>query len=82
MKKSIKNNVYQGTFGSVKQVPDFLPPPAELNLKSKPTKISINLETDTLEYFKTEAGKLGGSYQRMIRNLLKRYVEAVRARIN
>ena len=80
MKKSIKNNVYQGTFGMVKQVPDFLPPPAELNQATRPTKISINLEKDTLEYFKAEANKLGGSYQRMIRNLLKRYVEAMRAR--
>jgi predicted DNA binding CopG/RHH family protein len=80
MKKSIKNKLYPGTFGLVKQVPDFLPPPAELNLKSKPTKISINLETDTLEYFKSEADKLGGSYQRMIRNLLNRYVEAMRTR--
>ena len=79
MKKSTKNNVYQGSFGVVKQVPDFLPLPSELNLKIRPTKISINLETDTIEYFKAEADKLGGSYQRMIRNLLNRYVETMRA---
>lgn len=41
---------------------------------------SASVDKKTLDYFKTKAQELGGSYQRMIRNLLDLYVEQVKAR--
>ncbi len=77
MKRIQQNNqVFEGTFGKMVRVPDFLPPPEELILRPPAIKITINLDQKTLSFFKDEAEKLGGSYQRMIRNLLDHYVKS------
>jgi predicted DNA binding CopG/RHH family protein len=53
-----------------KKIPDFLPSPAELANMDKKEKITINLDKETLDYFKKQAKKYGVPYQAMIRNAL------------
>jgi len=70
------NKVLKGSFGPVSSVTDFLPPPSALILKKQPktTKITLTIDESSLIFFKQQAKKLGGSYQRMMRNLLNEYV--------
>lgn len=76
MKKIPQNNqVFEGTFGKMMRVPDFLPSPEDLVLRPPAIKITLNMNQKTLRFFKAEADRLGGSYQRMIRNLLDHYAE-------
>lgn len=82
MKKSTKTKVFQGSFGPVVLIDDFLPAPEELIFKTSATKVTLNLSPQTLQYFKNQARKLGSSYQRMIRNLLDLYVEQVKVKEN
>ncbi len=70
-----KYKVFEGTFGKMVQVPDFLPSPEDLVLRPPAIKITLNMNQKTLRFFKAEADRLGGSYQRMIRNLLDHYAE-------
>ena len=59
----------------VEIVVDFLPSPEELQfLEPETEKITIQLDKATVEYFRQQARNRGGSYQRMIRTLLKEYV--------
>ena len=53
-------------------IPDFLPPPSEL-AKAKTVIVTIGLDAETIEFFKKAAKKRGGKYQRMMREVLKRY---------
>lgn len=56
-------------------VVDFLPSPEELQfIEPETEKITIQLDKGTVDYFRQQAEKRGGSYQRMIRTLLKEYV--------
>ena len=77
MKKLIRNNSveFKGTYGRMRLIKDDLPPPDELVLHPPSIKITINLDKKTLGFFKHEADRLGGSYQRMIRNLLDHYAK-------
>ena len=56
------------------EIPDFLPPPHEL-AKAKKVITTIGLDAETVAFFKKEAKKRGGKYQKMIREVLKRYTE-------
>ena len=60
--------------GKIRLVPDFLPSPEELALKSAQTKITISLSSESVAFFKAEAKKHHMQYQRMIRQLLDEYV--------
>ena len=60
--------------GKIKLVPDFLPPPEELALKSEQTKITISLSSESVAFFKEAAKKHHTQYQKMIRQLLDEYV--------
>lgn len=78
MKKKYKvGDVFEGTFGKVRLVEDFLPPPNELVFKKEPetVKVTLTLEKRSVDFFKGKAAKLGGSYQRMMRNLLSDYAD-------
>ncbi len=60
--------------GKLTEIPDFLPPPHEL-AKAKTTLIvTIGLDPETIAFFKKQAGKHGAKYQKMIREVLERYV--------
>lgn len=61
--------------GEIRMVPDFLPSPEELALKSKNTKITISLSAESVAYFKDVAKKHHMQYQKIIRELLDEYVE-------
>ena len=59
--------------GKLTEVPDFLPPPSEL-AKAKTVIVTMGLDAETIEFFKKAAKKKSGKYQRMMREVLKRYV--------
>ena len=60
--------------GELELVEDFLPSPEELALQNSQTKITITLSTESVTFFKDAAKKCRMPYQKMIRNLLDRYV--------
>lgn len=65
----------------VEIVMDFLPRPEDLRfLEPETEKITIQLDKTTVNYFRQKAQERGGSYQRMIRSLLKEYVSYHQAR--
>lgn len=80
--QKIKAPTLEGTFGRLELIEDNLPSPEQLVFKPTPIKITINLDEETLQYFKNKAHKLGGSYQRMIRNLLDLYVKQAKNKEN
>jgi len=60
---------------SLKEVSkDFLPSPDELVFKRPTKKITLLLDTDSINFFKREAARLNTSYQSMIRMLIQKYV--------
>ncbi len=71
MKKTDKNM----PIGKLKQVKDMLPPPEKLLIKEKTVKVTLRLNEKDLEFFKKEAHKNHTKYQKLIRNVLDRYVE-------
>ncbi|MGA7978880.1 MAG: CopG family transcriptional regulator [Chromatiaceae bacterium] len=60
--------------GEIRLVPDFLPSPEQLVLRSRQTKVTISLSTESVEFFKQVAKKHHLQYQKMIRQLLDDYV--------
>ncbi len=74
MKKKT-DDIFFGTYGRMKKIDDFLPAPHELVFK-KPRSVKVTMEVDkySVDFFKREAAKYGGSYQSMIRALLHQYV--------
>ncbi len=59
--------------GKLTRVPDFLPPPAALLVAEDKIKITIAIDKETLDFFKTQSKKNGVKYQKMIREVLKMY---------
>jgi hypothetical protein len=55
---------------------DFLPPPEKLVLQDESVKVTICLSARSVRFFKTEAARVGGQYQRMIRSVLDAYAAA------
>jgi hypothetical protein len=55
---------------------DFLPPPEKLVLQDESVKVTISLSARSVRFFKAEAAKVGGQYQRMIRSALDAYAAA------
>ena len=57
-------------------ISDFLPSPEDLAFKEEDVKVTLSLSKKSVDFFKSEAAKHDGQYQRMIRRLLDRYVES------
>lgn len=57
------------------RVDDFLPPPHELVPSSDTVKITLNLNRESLDFFKRTSREQGVPYQRMIRALIDAYAE-------
>ncbi len=77
MSEKIKiGDVVEGTYGPMRRIVDNLPSPDEL-LRREPEveKVTMQLDSFTLKFFKEKAAAQGASYQRMIRELLKSYAE-------
>ena len=56
-------------------VVDFLPPPSELIKKEPKVKITITLNSESVEFFKKHAKQNNVKYQTMINEVLDRYVQ-------
>jgi hypothetical protein len=64
-----------GEIGSVRVVKDFLPAPNDLVPRENNVKVTLSLSRRSLDFFKREAKKRRGPYQRMIRALVDAYAE-------
>jgi len=69
-----KNSDWQMPKGRLKRVHDFLPPPHELVMPEETVKVTISLNRSSVEFFKRQAERCHTKYQKMIRQLLDRYV--------
>jgi predicted DNA binding CopG/RHH family protein len=56
-------------------VTDFLPPPEDLLRKEPKVKITITLNSGSIDFFKKQAEKNHVKYQTMINEVLDRYVQ-------
>jgi len=54
-------------------VPDFLPPPEKLFPVEDTLKITLRLDRQSVDFYKDRARRHGTKYQRMMREILKRY---------
>lgn len=72
MKKKIRNDENMPV-GRLIPIRDFLPPPDKLFSKEEKTKITITLDSATVQFFKKAARRAGLKYQRVIREVLKGY---------
>jgi uncharacterized protein (DUF4415 family) len=64
-----------------KKVVDFLPPPEKLIRKEPKVKITITLNTGSIDFFKRYARKNNVKYQTMINEVLARYVQKYKEKI-
>ena len=71
MKRKIKYT--EGPMGTLKPVPDFLPPPEQLVLKEEQVKVTISLSKKSVNFFKDIARQNNTSYQKMIRQVIDLY---------
>jgi len=55
-------------------VKDFLPPPEKLIKKEKKVRVTINLNQNSINFFRIKAKKHGVPYQKMINKVLDIYV--------
>ena len=60
--------------GKMTRVNDFLPPPGELIMPEETVKITIFLKKSSVDFFKHKAQEYHTKYQKMIRELVDRYV--------
>ena len=56
-------------------VTDFLPPPDKLIKREEKVKITISLNSGSINFFKTHAKKNHVKYQTMINEVLDKYVQ-------
>ena len=65
-------------YGKLVVVKDFLPPPEELVRPDQVARVTIFLKKSSVDFFKHEASKHHTKYQKMIRELLDKYVTSYR----
>lgn len=61
--------------GKLSVMADFLPPPEKLFPKEEVQKITLDVDSETVAFFKEQAKRHGAKYQRMIREVLKGYAK-------
>ena len=61
---------------------DFLPPPEKLIKKEPKVKITITLNTGSVDFFKRHAQKNNVKYQAMINEVLDKYVQKYREKVS
>jgi len=71
MKKIKARYTHNPEIGELAMVKDTLP-------KASTTKITITLDSASVNFFKQEADRLNSSYQRMMRNLLTEYANRMK----
>lgn len=75
MKRKMEQNRLAG---KMTQGEFFLPSPDELAMPDEAVKVTITLKKSSVEFFKHEADRHHTKYQRMIRELLDKYVSRYR----
>jgi predicted DNA binding CopG/RHH family protein len=70
--KKIHNNDFP--IGKLTRIKDFLPPPAKLAVAEETAKITLSLKKSSIDFFKQQAQRYHTKYQRMMRELIDRYV--------
>jgi predicted DNA binding CopG/RHH family protein len=74
--KSISKGITEGEI-----IADFLPPPEELIRKEPKVKITITLNSGSVDFFRKFARKNNMKYQTMINEILNKYVQKYKNRI-
>jgi predicted DNA binding CopG/RHH family protein len=74
--KSISKGITEGEI-----IADFLPPPEELIRKEPKVKITITLNSGSVDFFRKFARKNNIKYQAMINEVLNRYVQKYKDRM-
>ena len=74
-KNRMRRRNHDEPVGDLKRVADFLPPPSELLPHEEALKITLSIDSDTVNFFKKVADKNGTKYQRMMREVLKGYAK-------
>jgi predicted DNA binding CopG/RHH family protein len=74
--KSISREIAEGEI-----IADFLPPPEELIRKEPKVKITITLNSGSVDFFKKSARKNNTKYQTMINEVLDKYVQKYKNRM-
>lgn len=69
-----KNSDWEMPKGKLTRIKDFLPSPDELVTPGETVKVTISLNRSSVEFFKRQAERYHTKYQKMIRELLDRYV--------
>ena len=55
------------------RIDDFLPPPEKLILNEEVVKVTLNLNKESVNFFKAKAKKTGIPYQKMIKKVIDLY---------
>jgi hypothetical protein len=64
-----------GPLGELVVIENFLPPPDQLVFTEEKTRVTINLNQSSIDFFKVEAKRHRTQYQKIIRSVLDRYVK-------
>ena len=59
--------------GKLIRIKDTLPPPSELIMPKDEVKVTLALSRRSIQFFKDQARRNHGKYQRMIREVVDRY---------
>ena len=65
--------------GEMTRVRDFLPPPGQLAMPEENVKVTLSLTKSSVVFFQKQAQKHHTKYQRMIRELVDRYMHQHKA---
>jgi uncharacterized protein (DUF4415 family) len=74
--KNISKEIAEGEI-----ISDFLPPPEELIRKEPKIKITISLNSGSVDFFRKFAKKNNVKYQTMINEVLDKYVQKYKDKI-
>ncbi len=72
MKKHAQTDPDQ-PIGKLHIIADFLPPPEELFPKRETVKVTLVVDKESVDFFRSKACNAGLKYQRMIREVLREY---------
>lgn len=61
-------------------IENFLPPPDQLVFTEEKTRVTINLNQSSVDFFKDEAKRFRTPYQKIIRSVLDRYARNAMAK--
>ena len=68
--KNVSKAIFEGEI-----IADFLPPPEKLIRKEPKVKITITINSGSIDFFKKHARKNNVKYQTMINEVLNKYVQ-------